>query len=254
MSRASLRCLAGKNNYPWRFKFCSILVVVIRFSLSVTWGVAATLGSIQPLIVILAARVYLSTPISFSAVLGALLGILGVALLLLNSQAQLDLIGIAAGLTGALSMALGTVLSKKWFIGQKQAQNSQSLPPQVTPLALTAWQLVAGGMLLVPFAIVFEPSLPPLTLTNVLAISYLGLIGAAVTYVLWFRGLAKLSPTNIAPLGFLSPLSAVLLGWLILNQQLTLLQMCGALTVLFSVWLSQQQFTKIRSVINLKNG
>jgi len=41
-------------------------------------------------------------------------------------------------------------------------------------------------------------------------------------------------------LGFLSPVTAVLIGWLALNQSLTPLQFVGAGIVLFSVWLSQR--------------
>jgi probable blue pigment (indigoidine) exporter len=206
-------------------------------------GVAATLGAIQPLIVIVAARVYLSTAIHRFAVIGALLGVLGVGLLLLNSQAKLDVLGIIAGLAGACSMALGTVLSKKWFSATLTATAPEQPQIKVTPLTLTAWQLVAGGLLLVPFAFYLEPPLPSLDIKGVRALGYLGLIGAGLTYLLWFRGLSLLPATSIAPLGFLSPLSAVILGWLILDQHLSALQMVGALTVLFSVWLSQQRFS-----------
>ena len=204
-------------------------------------GVAATLGAIQPLIVIVAARVYLSTAIHRFAVIWALLGVLGVGLLLLNSQAKLDVLGIIAGLAGACSMALGTVLSKKWFSATLTATEQPQI--KVTPLTLTAWQLVAGGLLLIPFALYLEPPLPSLDIKGVIALGYLGLIGAGLTYFLWFRGLSLLPATSIAPLGFLSPLSAVILGWLILDQHLSALQMVGALTVLFSVWLSQQRFS-----------
>ena len=74
----------------------------------------------------------------------------------------------------------------------------------------------------------------------VLGLIWLGLIGAALTYYLWFRGIAKLGPESITGLGFLSPLSAVLLGWLLLGQDLSLLQSSGAVIVLASVWASNR--------------
>ena len=67
-----------------------------------------------------------------------------------------------------------------------------------------------------------------------------GLIGAALTYIVWFRGLARLGPAAIAPLGFLSPLVAVVLGWGLLGQDLSPLQIAGMAVVLGSVWLSQR--------------
>ncbi|XQU71202.1 hypothetical protein OJJOAM_003991 [Cupriavidus sp. H18C1] len=69
---------------------------------------------------------------------------------------------------------------------------------------------------------------------------YLGLIGTALTYVLWFRGIARLGPPVVASLGFLSPLSAVLLGWGLLDQWLSAPQLAGMALVLASMWLSQR--------------
>ena len=67
----------------------------------------------------------------------------------------------------------------------------------------------------------------------------LGLIGGALTYILWFRGIARTSPAAVSLLGVLSPLSAVLLGWAILGEQLTAGQSAGAALTLFSLWLGQ---------------
>ena len=108
------------------------------------------------------------------------------------------------------------------------------------PLTFTAWQLTAGGLLLVPVALIFEPALPVPTTQNLIGFLYLGLIGAALTYIVWFRGLAKLGPATISPLGFLSPLVAVVLGWALLKQDLSALQIVGMVVVLASVWLSQR--------------
>ncbi|QPR98026.1 EamA family transporter [Achromobacter xylosoxidans] len=190
-------------------------------------GVAATLGAIQPLIVILLARALLGTPVRGLAVLAALAGIGGVALLVLGPKAALDPVGVAAGLASAASMALGTVLSRRW-------------QPPVSALAFTSWQLTAGGALLLPVALLAEPALPPVTTLNVLGIAYLGLVGAALTYVIWFRGLARLEPAVVSSLGFLSPVSAVLLGWALLDQRLSAAQMAGMAIVVGSVWLSQR--------------
>lgn len=88
-------------------------------------------------------------------------------------------------------------------------------------------------------ALFFEPALPVPTAENLAGFLYLGIIGAALTYIVWFRGLARLDPATISPLGFLSPLVAVVLGWALLRQDLSLLQIAGMVVVLGSVWLSQ---------------
>ncbi|KAA1179450.1 EamA family transporter [Rhizobium tropici] len=190
-------------------------------------GVAATVGAVQPLIVIVLARLLLGSPIRSLSIIAAIAGIGGVALLILTPNATLDPIGIVAGIAGAFSMAAGTVLNRRWR-------------PDVSPLTFTAWQLTAGGLLLLPVALLLEPPLPRLTGANILGFTYLGLIGAALTYILWFRGLSRLEPAVVSPLGFLSPTTAVILGWVVLGQQLSPMQMFGIAVVLGSVWLSQR--------------
>lgn len=190
-------------------------------------GVAATVGAVQPLVVIGLARLVLTTPVRSTAVIAGLAGLAGVGLLVLTPKAALDPIGIAAGLGGAVSMATGTVLTRHWR-------------PPVSSLTATAWQLTAGGLLLVPLAFVLEPPLPALSFTNIAGIAYLGLVGAALTYILWFRGLVRLEPSAVASLGFLSPVVATLLGWVILDQGLSPMQFLGFLVVLASVWLAQR--------------
>ncbi|WP_179864738.1 MULTISPECIES: EamA family transporter [Sinorhizobium] len=190
-------------------------------------GVAATVGAIQPLIVVMLSRVVLGSPVKALSVIAGIAGIAGVALLVLTPGAALDPLGVAAGLAGAVSMAFGTVLSRHWA-------------PPVSPLTFTAWQLAAGGLLLVPVALFFEPSLPPLTASHLMGFAYLGLIGAAFTYLLWFRGLSRLEPSQVSPLGFLSPVVAILLGWGVLGQQVTAVQAIGIAVVFASVWMSQQ--------------
>lgn len=190
-------------------------------------GVAATVGAIQPLIVLGLSRAIMGTAVRPLSVLAGLAGIGGVALLVLTPAAALDPVGIAAGLAGAVSMAFGTVLSRHW-------------QPPVAPLTFTAWQLTAGGLLLVPAALLLEPALPMPTGGNLIGFLYLGVIGGALTYIVWFRGLARLDPTTVSPLGFLSPLVAVVLGWALLAQDLGHWQIAGMIVVLGSVWLSQR--------------
>lgn len=190
-------------------------------------GVAATVTAVQALIVIFLAYFFLNRPIYAASIAAALVGVGGVGLLLLEPSAQFDTIGLIAGIVGAFSMAAGSVFSRKW-------------QPPVSLLTFTAWQLTAGGLLLVPLALIFEPELPTMTAHNWTGVGYLTLIGAALTYFLWFRGVARIEPSAIATLGFFSPLTAVLLGWLALNENLTPLQWFGVALVFGSVWFSQK--------------
>ncbi len=191
-------------------------------------GVAATVGAIQPLLVALLAPALLGSPLRPAALVSALAGIGGVGLLVLTPDAALDGLGIAAGLAGAASMALGNILARRW-------------KASVPMLTMTAWQLSLGGLLLIPLALAFDPMPPAPTAANSLGLAWLSLVGAALTYALWFRGIGRLSPVLVSSLLFLSPLTAVLLGWLFLGQSLTLPQAAGVGVIAGSLWLSSRQ-------------
>jgi probable blue pigment (indigoidine) exporter len=159
--------------------------------------------------------------------LAAIAGIVGVALLVLRADAQLDAVGVAAALGGAVAMATGVVLSKRW-----------TTPAPL--LAVTGWQLVAGGVVLLPVTLLFEGLPPALTATNLGGFAYLGIIGGALTYALWFRGIRLLQATQVTFLGLLSPVVATLVGWLALDQGLTAWQVLGAAVVLGALVAAQR--------------
>lgn len=190
-------------------------------------GVAATVGAVQPLLVVFLAWLVLGSPLRPAAIVAALVGACGVALLVLTPQAALDPLGVLAGLAGAASMACGMVLTRKW-------------QPPAPLLAFTAWQLTAGGLLLLPVAALLEPALPVPSATDLLALAWLSLVGMAATSVLWLRGVTRLAPSAVASLLLLSPVVAVLLGWVFLDQALAPLQLAGALLVIGSIWLGQR--------------
>lgn len=221
------RAWLGRTFLLGGFNFALFWVLLFVAAYRLPGGVAATLGALQAMMVIFMARGWLGAPITAGAVAAAATGVLGVALLLIGPEAALDPVGVAAGLGGAASMAAGTVLSRKWR-------------PPVSTLCFTAWQLTAGGLILLPLALVLEPPLPPLTQTNLAGLTWLGLVGAAATYALWFRGVARIEPGAVSMLGMMSPVTAVLLGWMALGQTLSPAQGLGALIVLGAVWAGQR--------------
>ena len=191
-------------------------------------GVAATLGAVQPLIAAGLAAILLRERVRRSVVVAGMLGLVGVGLLVLRAGAQLDVAGVAAGLAGATSMATGVVLTKRW--GRP-----------VPLLTFTAWQLVAGGLVLLPLALGVEGLPPQFTGSNVLGYLWLGTAGTGVAYVLWFRGIDRLPVSQVSLLALLSPLVATTAGWLVVDQRLTTAQIAGAVLVLVAMWLGQRR-------------
>lgn len=190
-------------------------------------GVAGTVAAVQPLFAVFLAALLLGNPIRLLSILAALIGIGGVALLVLAPHAALDPVGVAAGLAAAATMALGSILTRKWRA-------------PVPLLTFTAWQLTAGGLLLVPAVLLFDPAIPVPTAGNLAGLAWLGVVGGALAYALWFRGVGRLEATVASSLLFLSPLTAVLLGWGLLGQALSAPQVVGIVLVIGSIWLSQR--------------
>jgi probable blue pigment (indigoidine) exporter len=67
-------------------------------------GVAAIMGALQPFVVIFAARGLLGTPIKTLSVLAVFMGVLGVGLLILTPEAELDMLGVISIVSNDLSI------------------------------------------------------------------------------------------------------------------------------------------------------
>lgn len=185
-------------------------------------GIAAVLGAIQPLLMMsLLWLLERQTPRPL-VLLAACTGLAGMAVLLNAGNAQWDTLGVLAAAGGAIVMALGMYLARRW---------GSSLPL----LALTGWQLTLGGLMLLPAALWLDPPMPTLSAANVAGYAYLSLVGALLAYGLWFRGLRLLPPVAVSALGLLSPVAAVILGWVALGQSLHGWTLAGMVTVLASV-------------------
>ncbi len=203
-------------------------------------GVAATVGAIQPLVVLLLSwPLFGQRPLPV-VTLTAALGLIGVGMLVLGPTAQLDWVGVTAAVGGTLAMASGIVLTKHWG--------------RPVPLLLfTGWQLTAGGLVLAPLAWFFEGTLPTLTMRHMAGFTWLALINTGLAYALWFRGIEQLRAWQVSFLGLLSPVVAVLVGFLLLGQTLSPLQLTGTLLT-FAAIVAAQKLSTVRPAPQLVTG
>ncbi|MFI0259552.1 EamA family transporter [Streptomyces sp. NPDC017056] len=191
-------------------------------------GVAALVMAVQPMVVLVLSALVLKESVGPLHMAACVLGVTGVGLLVLRPHAGLDAVGVAAGLLGAVSMAAGIVLTKRW-----------GRPAGTGLLTFTGWQLTVGGLVLAPVTLLGEGLPGTVTGANLAGFAYLGLIGALLAYAVWFRGVERLPALAVSFLGFASPLAATALGYLVLDQALTPLQLAGASAVVASVVLAQ---------------
>ncbi|NLV81026.1 MAG: EamA family transporter [Rhodococcus sp.] len=190
-------------------------------------GIAAVFSAAGPLVIAALALPLLSERPTTGRLLWGVLAVVGVAMMVLAPGVRLNLVGVLAGIAAPLSMAVGTVLSKRW--GRP-----------VGPVAYAGWQLTAGGLVIVPPALLFEGGPPALDGPALAGYAWLGIIGAALAYTLWFRGVGNMPAGAVAFLPLISPLVAAVLGWAVLGEALTPFQGTGFALALLAVACAQR--------------
>jgi probable blue pigment (indigoidine) exporter len=191
-------------------------------------GVAAVINSLSPLLVVVISVPLLGSRIRAIQIVGGILGAVGVAFLVLQSDARLDAVGLIA-MTGAMIMfSAATVLTKRW-----------GRPEGMTSIAVTGWIFLFAGLTLLPVTLLIEGVPDHLTARNIGGLIYLVLISGIVAYAVWFWGLERLSASAVTFLTLLNPVTAAILGWIWLNQRLNHWQLLGAAIVLISVVFGQ---------------
>jgi drug/metabolite transporter (DMT)-like permease len=126
---------------------------------------------------------------------------------------------------GPFAWAFYTVLSKPML-------------ERYTPLETSSWTAFAGTIGLVPllwFDHGVAGRLADLSAKGWLAAVYLAALGFVLAYVLWYRGLRALSPSQTAVYIYLVPVFGLLCAWLILDESITRYIILGAATILAGV-------------------
>jgi probable blue pigment (indigoidine) exporter len=117
-------------------------------------------------------------------------------------------------------------------------------------MTLAGWQLTAGGLVLLPLALLVEG--PPARIDLPAVAGYLGRgsVGGLIAYTLWFRGVGRLPVTATALLGLLSPLVAATLGVLLLGETFGAVQLAGFALALAALLAGQLTPTTRRPVVD----
>jgi probable blue pigment (indigoidine) exporter len=191
-------------------------------------GVAAVINSLSPLLVVVISVPLLGARIRGIQIIAGLLGAAGVALLVLRSDARLDVVGLIAMAGAAIMFSVATVLTKRW-----------GGPEGMTAIGVTGWIFLFAGLTLLPVTLLVEGLPDHLTARNIGGLIYLVVISGILAYAVWFWGLQRLSASAVTFLTLLNPVTAALLGWVVLDQRLNAWQLFGALIILVSVVLGQ---------------
>ncbi|MCJ2142598.1 DMT family transporter [Methylobacterium sp. E-066] len=198
----------------------SLLNNVLPFCL-IVWGqthiasgLAAILNATTPLFTVIVAHLLTTDErMTGNRLAGVLVGLGGVAVMV----GPTALAGLSAGLLAQLAV-LGAALSYA-FAG---VFGRRFLRLGVPPLAVAAGQVTMSTLVLLPVALAVDrPWTLPIPGAPVWgAVFGIATLSTALAYVLYFRILARAGATNLSLVTFLIPVSAILLGALVLGEHL----------------------------------
>ncbi len=182
-------------------------------------GLASLLIASVPLLVVLL-RLWGRERLRPRALVGVGVGFVGVAVLL-NPSGGATMSGILLCMLSALMWSVGSVASARL-----------AMPRDA--FAATAWEMLAGGILMLPWGIADAGGVSP-SLGSALAWVYLVTIGSVVGYTAYTWLLAHAPLSTVSTYAYVNPVVAILLGVLFRDEHLTWQILVGASIVVAAV-------------------
>jgi drug/metabolite transporter (DMT)-like permease len=184
-------------------------------------GTASILNATAPLFAVLVAHVFTQDDkLTRARAAGVVLGFIGVVVIVGFTALQsigTDVLAQLAIVVAAISYAFAAVLGRRFrTLG-------------IAPLATATGQVIASSGMLIPLQLVIDQpwTMAPPSATAVAVVVALALFSTALAYVLYFRLLATAGATNLLLVTFLIPVTALLLGTLVLGEPLQMRQVAG---------------------------
>ena len=198
--------------------------------LHVSSGLAAVLQATIPIFGLFFAHWMLpDEPMRLQKLAGAMIALGGVTLIcgrLLGFNGPLAFWGGIGVVLGAASAAYANVAVKARAI-------------QLAPAMLAAWQMIFGvaPLLVLGFAIDGNPARFHWTAMSLFCLLYLAVIGSALTFLLLYWLLPRLTVAQLQSISLITPPGAVMLGWLLGGETFPTSFLLGAAFVLTGVWM-----------------
>lgn len=200
----------------------SVLMIILANGMTtiaekhITSSLTSVLTATSPIIVFLGSVLMKLEKFSIKSVIGLCLGFTGILMIFWNGLEDLvnpDYFnGILILFVGIFSWALGTIYTKTITV------NSDNI------LLNLFYQFSFAGIVQLIFAFVFtkDYNFANWSLTSFVNVVYLGIFGSVITYYAFLYALKRVNPSQISMLNYVNTIIAVFLGWLILNEEITL--------------------------------
>ena len=164
-------------------------------------------------------------PLTRSAVVGMAIGFIGAAMMLvpkgpLFAKGSLAQLGI---LTASASWALGTLYYR-------------SITTQLSSMMFMALQMLMGGLMLLALALARGDSMPwPPSVPGLISLCYLTFLSSGLAYTAYGWLTMNTSPTIIGTYSYVNPGIAAILGWVVLHEHLSAVQLAGMASIIVGV-------------------
>jgi len=204
-------------------------------------GLAAILYSVMPFFVAIFARCIIGDALTFRKIAGILIGAIGVYVIFQDNLSA----GGRMGTWGMLALTASAILASfTSVIIKKHSRNYHPFASLFIPAAL-------GGLLLAAWGLTFEDvrsmRFDPLTITSIL---YLGVIGSVTAFGLYFWIIKHIDVTFLSYMTFIIPILACLLGWIFLDETLTINVLFGAGLIFAGIALATWRKHKAKGAMN----
>jgi drug/metabolite transporter (DMT)-like permease len=142
---------------------------------------------------------------------------------MLEDGVRSDLIGVIAVVFAALSWGFGSIIVNR-------------RPMKLDPIVISGWQQLMGGIGFVVIALMVSEPAPQPTPAAWAAWAYLVVFGSLLAYTCFVYALKLLPTTVVMTYAYVNPVIAVLLGWIILYEPITVFTLIGMLLIVGGVY------------------
>ncbi|USH01235.1 DMT family transporter [Grimontia kaedaensis] len=187
---------------------------------SVTGSFASIVNAGTPIWGAIIAYLWIGESLNRNRIFGLLLGVLGVVILVWGKLDYGDQgLGwpVIAVLGATLMYGISASYTKRFLTG-------------VPPLVTATGSQVGSTVILLPLGIIFWPERPPDSAAWIAA-AILGIASTGFAYILFFRLISRVGPTNTIAVTFLIPLFAAVWGFAFLGEVITPRMLAGGLTI-----------------------
>ncbi len=194
-------------------------------------GLTSILNATAPLFGIVVTFVWLKEKLTFTRLMGFILGLIGVVVLVgwqAIAATPNFYMAVLAGLLAALMYAIAAPVIKQKLAG-------------VPPLAVATGSQLGAAFFLLP-ALPFTIPVRSPTVTTVFAVIALALLSTAFAYILYFRLIQNIGATKALTVGYLIPLFAMLWSIIILKETVTVSMILGCGLILLGTAISNNLF------------